>query len=153
MPVPRWVTVVLPADYYEAVYRRLFREVVHPIVRAHRATSGRCVTDGFTEAEYCLPGIVAARACARDLNKRFRAILAEAKRDPAEDLLDRFGLALAQRNGGPILGPKATVMPLEYEEYGARVIVRPDSSFDPTYRARVCRGYTALFQRGLARTL
>lgn len=140
----------LPADYHRAGYRKLFRDVIHPIVREHRATEANCVTDGFTEAEYKLPNLKAAQACARDVNRRFRSILAEEKREPSVGLLDRFGRMLATEP--PQIGPVAVVTDPDYEVNGGRHIVRRDGSFRSDYAPRVCRGFQTLFRNGIART-
>lgn len=145
----RWIVVSLPADYYRAGYRKLFRDVIHPIVRAHRAIEANCVTDGFTEAEYKLPNLKAAQTCARDLNRRFRAMIAEEKRDPAVGLLDRLGRMLAA--APPQIGPIAVVTDPDYEVNGSRNIVRRDTSFRSDYAPRVCRGFQTLFRTGMQR--
>lgn len=113
----RWVTVALPGTFSDA-HRDLFKNHLHPIVRAHHGSRARCVCDTFTESEYRFADLATARAAARAMNRVLRR-------------LPQTG----------IIKPGATVMPASYERNGGRVIVRPDRSFDPAYRPKACRGF------------
>lgn len=119
----RWIVISFSGDYEKSNFGNVYAAIIQPVIREHRGTTGKCATDGgLTESEHAFPDLASARAAAKNIKAA----------------LNRLPSFLT--GGYPVT---ATVMPPGYEKNGSHGIVRPDYSFDPSYRAATCKSFAA----------
>ena len=119
-----WITITLPEEYKVNNYYKLYDEYLFPIINKYKGMNHKCVCDGFTESEHKFSSLEKAKKCAKELNSKLKELIKE----------NEFNLD----NKKNFLKPKAAVMPKYYEKNGERTIIRPDYSYDKTYKAKSC---------------
>jgi hypothetical protein len=124
----RWIIVTLPEDYKENNYQYIYSVFIMPIINKYGGTNNKCVCDGFTESEHKFKSLIIAKKCSKEINTLFKKLLKE--------IPFIFG-----NIKNKIIKPQSMVMPESYEKNGSRTIVRPDYSFDKSYKAKPCRNF------------
>jgi hypothetical protein len=89
----------------------------------YKGMNHKCVCDGFTESEHKFKNLLNAKKCAKEINIVIKNLI--------KNKLFNFDM----KN---IIKPQAMVMPKTYEKNGDRTIVRPDYSYDKSYKAKSC---------------
>ena len=119
-----WIVITLPEEYKVQKYYKLYEEYLFPIINKYRGKQHKCVCDEFTESEHKFSSLINAKKCAKEINMKLKEIIKEGL----------FNLDNEKNRMKPI----ATVMPKNYERNGDRTIVRPDYSYDKSYKAKSC---------------
>lgn len=119
-----WIVITLPEEYKSKKYYKLYEEYLFPIINRYNGMNHKCVCDGFTESEHKFKTLLNAKKCAKELNSKLKELIKE----------KMFNLDNEKNRMKPI----ANVMPKYYEKNGERTIIRPDSSYDKTYKAKSC---------------
>jgi hypothetical protein len=118
-----WIVISLPEEYKVKNYLKLYNEYLFPIINKYKGTEHKCVCDGFTESEHKFKNLLNAKKCAKEINIVIKNLI--------KNKLFNFDM----KN---IIKPQAMVMPKTYEKNGDRTIVRPDYSYDKSYKAKSC---------------
>ncbi len=119
-----WMVITLPEEYKVKNYFKLYEEYLFPIINKYKGINHKCVCDGFTESEHKFTSLEKAKKCAKELNSKLKELI----KDKMFDL----------NNEKNRMKPIATVMPKYYEKNGERTIIRPDSSYDKSYKPKSC---------------
>jgi hypothetical protein len=124
--VSRWVVITLPEKFNK--HKKLYKDLLHPVIQKYKGILSKCVEDGFTESEYKFKDLATAKECCKILKKILKENVIKTDKSPSPFLLG------------------ANVMPLSYEKYGARSIIRPDYSTDYDKRkTQVCKNFWKTF--------
>ncbi len=118
-----WIVISLPEEYKVKNYLKLYDEYLFPIINKYKGMNHKCVYDGFTESEHKFKNLLNAKKCAKEINIVIKNLI--------KNKLFNFDM----KN---IIKPQAMVMPKTYEKNGDRTIVRPDYSYDKSYKAKSC---------------
>ncbi len=118
-----WIVISLPEEYKSKKYYKLYDEYLFPIINKYKGTEHKCVCDGFTESEHKFKNLLNAKKCAKEINILIKNLI--------KNKLFNFDM----KN---IIKPQAMVMPKTYEKNGDRTIIRPDYSYDKSYKAKSC---------------
>jgi hypothetical protein len=121
-----WIVISLPEEYKVKNYLKLYNEYLFPIINKYKGTEHKCVCDGFTESEHKFKNLLNAKKCAKEINILIKNLI--------KNKLFNFDM----KN---IIKPQAMVMPKTYEKNGDRTIIRPDYSYDKSYKAKSCGNF------------
>ena len=122
----RWIVITLPEEYKVNNYYKLYKDHLFPIINKYGGTKHKCVYDMFTESEHKFKNLLDAKKCANEINKKLKSLI--------KDNLISF-------DNKSVIKPKASVMSSTYEKTGDRRIVRPDYSFDKSYKPKQCNNF------------